>query len=100
MKNRFKKRVLEICDTVNSHDYLTIIDHLVDCTIRCNIDKGEPVTADDIDYILFECHLIMECIDRTYVRDINLLTALIIALEEWESDFEFINNTLGLPPES
>lgn len=100
MKNTFQKRVLEICDRIIESDLLLIMDRLADCTIKLNIESSSGVTCDDVGYFLFEANMIMESIDRCFIREIHVLTELIMALEEWEEDFEFINNSLGLPPES
>lgn len=100
MKNTYKQKVLAICDKILSGDYLTIIDKLVDCTLKDNIEHCETLTGDDIGYFIFEADIIMECIDRSFISDIHVLTELILALQEWEEDFEFINNSLGLPPEA
>ena len=99
MKKGFETEVYTMCKESTQFDFLEIIKNIAD-RICWQIDYDGETTSDDISCFLYDSYIIMEAINPRLNPEDNILSSLILLLEEWEEDHEFVNKTLGLDPES
>lgn len=88
-----------MCKETQDSDLIEIIKDLSDKVVY-EIEDGDETSLDDVGYLLYQSYLIMESINPRLTREVNFLSALVLLLEEWEEEIEFVNKALGLPPEA
>lgn len=99
MKKNYETEVYMMCKQADQTDFVQLIKDLAD-RVCWQIDQEGETSLDDIGFFLYDSYTIMEAINPRYTPEVNFLSALILILEEWEEDHEFVNKALGLPPES
>lgn len=93
-----KDKVNAACSKIWEFGYSQIVIDLVQDTIEPLLE--EEVIRNQISAAVYDCGLLLDVFNPELTKDIALLTELQNALSEWEGQHEFVNKTLGLPPES
>lgn len=102
----FEKNVKSICDEVYDLSTSQIVIDLVQEEVEEllnkegeNSERASP-TRDEVGSLSYQCGLLLEVYNPKLVRDIDILTRLRVALNEWATDIENTNKALGIPKES
>lgn len=92
-----KQDVKNICSKIWQMGYSQIVIDLIQDDIEELIE--DEIDRDKISSSAYRCSLLLQVLNPILVKDIELLTELIAALDNWTSSHEFANRVLGLPPE-
>jgi hypothetical protein len=92
-----KQDVKNICSKIWQKGYSQIVIDLIQDDIEELIE--DEIDRDKISCAAYRCSLLLQVLNPILVKDIELLTELIAALDNWTSAHEFANRALGLPPE-
>jgi hypothetical protein len=93
-----KEKVKEISDRIHTFGYKQIVIDLIEEWIEPLLIFNEEMTGDDLGAAAYTTSTLLEVFDCRYEKDVALLTELDRALNEWLADHDFVNKTLGLPP--
>ena len=94
-----EKLVKEICDKVYLKGYQQITIDLIQDDIEEMLQQVS-FTREDIGASSYTVSILKESINPAFEIDIQLLTELDKALNDWHDSIEFVNMALGLSPES
>lgn len=92
-----KQKVADLCDRLMHVNPSQIIIDLVQEDIEEIVNASE-VTPDDIGAIAYRCGILLEIYNPDLIGDVNYLTGLLAAIDDWQNDAMFANKVLGLDP--
>ena len=93
----FEQAVKNICDEVYKFDVQQITVDLIQSNIEELLNSEEPVTRVMVAAAGYDCGTLLEVFNPKFEKDIDILTRLKKALDEWENDIENTNILLGIP---
>ena len=93
----FEQAVKNICDEVYKFDVQQITVDLIQDNIEELLNSEEAVTRAMVAAAGYDCDTLLEVFNPKFEKDINILTRLKKALDEWENDIENTNILLGTP---
>lgn len=94
---KVKQEVKDICNEVYKFGFTQIVIDLIQDDIE-ELLEGD-IDRDKISSASYRCSLLLNVFNPVLFKDVELLTALIKALDNWTQSHEFANRALGLPPE-
>lgn len=93
-----KQKVRDICDEVYKHGFQQIVIDLVQDDVEELLEDADLI-RDDLIAQSYCISLLLNIFDEKFEKDIDLLTRLKDALDDWAHEYELVNKSLGLPPE-
>lgn len=102
----YEQKVKKICDEVYQKFPEQILidfiqDEIEELLNKCDeMGKDESPTRDEVGALSYECSVMIDVYNPKFEWDIDVLTRLKKALDEWCNDIEQTNILLGLPKES
>lgn len=96
----FEENVKSICDEVYKFNVQQITIDLVQDNIEELFGREEQIRRDDVGAASYDCGILLEVFNPKFEKDIDVLTRLENALDEWANDIENTNKLLGIPKES
>lgn len=96
MKTQSHQKVIEISKKITPRYSQIVIDLFQDDLE--DLLEDESRTPDDIGSFSYNVSILLEVFNPILKLDIELLKELESALDNWSSDAEFVNRSLGLDP--
>jgi predicted unusual protein kinase regulating ubiquinone biosynthesis (AarF/ABC1/UbiB family) len=94
----FEQKVKDICDEAYNKNLQQITIDLIQDNIEGELlNSDEPVTRDAVGAAAYDTDILLEVFNPKFDKDIDLLTRLKKALDEWSDDIENTNKILGIP---
>ncbi len=94
----FEKKVKEICAEVYSFEFSQIVIDLAQGIEEELVETDEEITRDMVGAAAYDTDIIRDI--NKHDKEVAYLTRLYNALQDWITDIEQINLTLGLPKEN
>jgi hypothetical protein len=94
-----KQTVKDICEEVYKIGFQQIVIDLVQDELEPLIEC-EDISRDDIGAAAYDVSILLDVYNPEFEKDIDLLTRLKLALNDWEHQHEQVNKILGLPPQN
>lgn len=99
MATSYQKKVKSICDEIYGFQVQQItIDTVQEIEDLLNIENH--ISREAAGAAAYQCDILLDVFNPKFVKDIDILTKLKKALNEWSDDIENVNILLGLSRES
>jgi predicted unusual protein kinase regulating ubiquinone biosynthesis (AarF/ABC1/UbiB family) len=96
----FEAKVKSICDEIYHQDLQQITIDLVQDNVEELLGVQAKPSRDAVGAAAYDTSILLEAINPKFEKDVDILTRLYKALNDWSNDIEATNVILGAPKES
>ena len=97
----YQQAVKAIVDEAYRKELAQITIDLIQNNIEEELLNSEKeLTSEDVGAASYDADILLEVMNQKFENDIDILTRLTKALDEWEEDMRNTNSILGLPKTS